>query len=171
MIFSGLVWCHVPAGEHPLHLGNIWKHADGRWNRCGEFPCLYTALTREGALAELMKAREKNEDGARDARDLVSIAVELLDPVLDLTDGDACSRLTRAAGCPDDPELLIAGSDEAIEHCRSLARQARADGFTGLVVPSAAERGEANLAIYFDVVRPAQVRLDDGPDRVRIPAA
>ena len=123
--FAGVVWRHVPVGAVPLHLGKLFKYSEGRWNRRGEFACLYTALTRVGALAELAKARATAGSLA--------------------TDGDA-----------------------AHEHCRRLSQAARARGCTALIVPSAAQPGERNLVIYFDVVAPKQVDVDDGPDRETI---
>ena len=167
MQFHGKVWLHVPSGSEPLHLGKIWKHADGRWNECGEFPCLYTSLTREGALAELRKAREEKGDG-QEARDVVSIDVQRIEPVIDLRDDAACEALARAADCKHERALLTEDSKRAFTHCRALGRQARADGYTGMIVPSAAKDGEANLVIYFDVAPSRQVELDTGPERERI---
>lgn len=50
-----------------------------------------------------------------------------------------------------------------------IADQARDQGCTGLIVPSAALRGGHNLVIYFDVVAPKHLDIDDGPDREAIP--
>lgn len=168
MDFTGLVWRHVPAGAVPLHLGKIWKHSEGRWNRAGEYACLYTALTRDGALAEFAKLRGLY-GSAVTAREVVSIEVRRLEPILDLTDPATYKVTARAAGEHPNAALLLSDSDAALEHCRMIADQARDQGCTGLIVPSAALRGGHNLVIYFDVVAPKHLDIDDGPDREAIP--
>src|SRR3712207_327864 len=87
MDFEGLVWRHVPRGAHPLHVGFILL-ARGRWNRQGEYGCLYTSLSLEGAAAEYDKEVRRNTGIGRDAdqpKDLVSIHVRVV-RVLDLSD-------------------------------------------------------------------------------------
>jgi RES domain-containing protein len=168
MTFAGRVWRHVPAGAEPLHLGALFRYSEGRWNRRGEFAALYTALSREGALAEYRKAR-KVSGTALDPRELVSIDVEV-DPVLDLRSIDAYRSLAERAGEAEHPAFLTETTPHAYEHCRRLAEVARADGYTALVVPSAAAAGEANLVVFVDVVAPKSVRLANGPDREVISA-
>lgn len=165
--FAGLVWRHVPVGAVPLHIGKLFKYSEGRWNRRGEFACLYTALTRAGALAELAKVRA-TAGSLAGARDLVSIQVRQLEPVFDLTDSSLYRATALAAGEQPDASLMTATGNTAYEHCRRLAEAARTRGCTALIVPSAAQRGERNLVIYFDVVAPKQVDIDDGPDRETI---
>lgn len=150
-----------------MHLGKLWKHAEGRWNRRGMYACLYTALTRAGALAELTRARLRFGT-VLGPRELVSIDVTLA-PVLDLTDRKSLRRAALGAGVKDEPALLTADGDEALEHCRCLADWTRSERYTALLVPSAAAPGETNLVIYFDVVAPKQLEIDDGPDRERVP--
>jgi len=166
--FSGLVWRHVPVGAVPLHVGRIFKYSEGRWNRRGEYACLYTALTREGALAELARLRA-TRGSIVGSRDLVSILVARLEPVLDLTDPPVYRVTALAAGERPDAALMTANGDAAYEHCRCLADEARRQRCTALVVPSAALTGDRNLIIYFDVVAPKQVDIDDGPDRETVP--
>jgi RES domain-containing protein len=166
--FGGLVWRHVPVGALPLHVGRIFKYSEGRWNRRGEYACLYTALTREGALAELARLRE-TRGSIVGARDLVSIMVTRLEPVLDLTDPSVYRATALAAGERPDATLMTADGDPAYEHCRCLADEARRQRCTALLVPSAALAGERNLVIYFDVVAPKHVDIDDGPDRETVP--
>jgi RES domain-containing protein len=161
------VWRHVPAGATALHLGKLWKHADGRWNRRGDYACLYTALTRAGALAELARARVRY-GAVVGPREVVSIDVSL-SPLLDLTDGTVFARAAGGAGVPPDAAILTADGEDALEQCRRLADWARGQGFTALLVPSAAAAGEVNLVIYFDVVAPRQLAIDDGPDRELAP--
>jgi RES domain-containing protein len=168
MLFTGRVWRHIPAGAAALHLGKIWKYSAGRWNRRGEYACLYTALTREGALAELEKLR-LHYGSAMGSRELVSIDIHRLDPVLDLTDLATYAATARGAGEHPNAALLTADGDATLEHCRMVADQARTQGCTGLLVPSAALRGAKNLVVYFDVVAPKQLDIDDGPDREVIP--
>lgn len=73
-------------GAHPLHVGFILL-ARGRWNRHDEYGCLYTSLSREGALAEY--TREIRRLGiaasADQPKDLVTLNVGVA-RVLDLTD-------------------------------------------------------------------------------------
>jgi hypothetical protein len=51
LTFEGRVWRHVPAGAHPLDFHYLIT-ASGRWNRRGQYGCLYTAITAEVAIAE-----------------------------------------------------------------------------------------------------------------------
>lgn len=164
MKFSARVWRHVPRGAEPLHLGKIFKRSEGRWNVNGEFACLYTALTDAGARGEMAKLAAQSGSIVR-PRDLVSIDVEL-EPVLDLRDEREVRRLSLTAGLPYQPAKLTEDGVAAYRYCHQLATVARGEGYTGLIVPSAAVDGEANLVIYFDVVAPKQVAIDNGPDRV-----
>jgi RES domain-containing protein len=161
LIFSGLVWRHVPRGANALHLGWILRAA-GRWNRQGVYGCLYTTLSPDGALAEYRKYIACAHASRRiDARDLVSIRVNRIGPVLDLMDDEG----RMAAGV----ELHTLTSDEHddVESCRTIADWARSEGYQGLLVPSAALAGETNLVIYIDGAV-SNIDLDDGPDRMAI---
>jgi len=150
------VWRHVPKGAEPLHVGYILK-ASGRWNRGGEYGCLYTSFSKSGARSEYRKLMERTGTGGVLApRDLVSIRVGLA-RVADLTD-PASSPVSPAS------EFLIGDDDAGLEQCRLLADYLRGQGYGGLIVPSAAEAGTKNLVIYID--GPAgEVELRDGGDR------
>lgn len=157
-IFSGVVWRHVPRGANALHLGWILRAA-GRWNRQGGYGCLYTALTHEGALAEYRKtlSRARIPSGVI-ARDLVSIRVNRVGPVLDLLDDDVRSALRV------DLRTLTGDEPDDLETCRAIADWARSEGNAALLVPSAALPGASNLVIYVDA--PARnLDLEEGPDR------
>ncbi|MGI9090143.1 MAG: RES family NAD+ phosphorylase [Gemmatimonadaceae bacterium] len=157
-IFSGLVWRHVPHGANALHLGWILRAA-GRWNRQGVYGCLYAALTPEGALAEYEKYTAHAHGRRRvDTRDLVSIRVNRIGPVLDLTD----AQWRAEAGV--DLHTLTDDEPDDLETCRTVADWARSGGYQGLLVPSAAQPGEANLIIYIDGPV-GNIDLDEGPDR------
>jgi hypothetical protein len=95
--------------------------------------------------------------------------VSRLEPVLDLTVPSSYRVTALAAGEHPDETLMTADGDAAYEHCRRLADEARRQGCTALVAPSAALTGERNLVIYFDVVAPKHVDVDDGPHRETIP--
>ncbi|GJG89732.1 hypothetical protein tb265_49130 [Gemmatimonadetes bacterium T265] len=162
--FRGLVWRHVPVGAEPLHLGWILKAARGRWNtRRPRMPCLYTALTPEGAIAELEKHAALF--GGPTRRDLVSVQVAV-DGVLDLTYGRTRARwgIDLATLTSDTPADLAA--------CRALARRAVLGGDVGgaygaVLAPSAALDGGVNLIVY--VEHTGHLReVTNGPDRVPI---
>ncbi len=160
--FRGLVLRHVPVGAEPLHLGWILKAARGRWNtRRPRMPCLYTALTPEGAIAELDKVAALYGGPAR--RDLVSIQVAV-EGVLDLRSRWTRRRLgiDEATLTSDRPEDLVA--------CRALARREVLGGRHGAILaPSAALPGGVNLIVY--VEHTGHLReLANGPHRVTITA-
>lgn len=157
MRFEGIVWRHVPVGAHPLHVGFILK-AEGRWNRAGEYGCLYTSLSREGARAEYEKYLARlNVPHGLNPRELVTIRVAV-EPVTDLTDG-------RSSPLPVDAPFLTGDDARDIEACRSLADYLRSRGVVALITPSAALLGEKNLVIYVDGPS-RQIDLAAGPDRV-----
>lgn len=160
-VFSGVVWRHVPPGANPLHLGWILRAA-GRWNRQGAYGCLYTSLTAHGALAEYRKYQAlARVRVAASARDLVSIRINRIGPVLDLLDGDIRSDLRV------DERTLTGDDPEDLETCRAIADWARSEGSSALLVPSAALSGAANLIVYIDA--PARnIDLEDGGDRLAI---
>jgi RES domain-containing protein len=159
MKFEGKVWRHIPAGAHPLHVGYILK-ATGRWNRAGEYGCIYTSLTADGARAEYRKYLNRAgiyKIGLLKSRELVSLLVEV-NPVMDLTN---------AKTSPISPKETFLTSDdpEDLQACRSLADTIRAQGYAGILAPSAALGDETNLVIYID--GPSRnVFLDVGPDRI-----
>ena len=162
MIFSGVVWRHVPRGAHPLHVGFILK-AGGRWNRQGRYGCLYTSLSREGALAEYRKYLLRSAlAGIPRPRDLVSIEVRRVEPVLDLT----LEREQRRLGIS--LEILTGDEPRDLDACLEVADWVRSQGYQGLLVPSAAAAGEVNLVIYIDGPA-ANLDFTDGEERIAIP--
>ena len=133
--------------------------ADGRWNRVGEYGCLYTALSRDGAIAEFHKVLKHaglTPDDYEET-DLGTIIVEVA-KLLDLTDPAVLSAkgLTTA--------MMTADTDASLELCRSIADAARAAGYPAILSPSAARTGETNFTIYIDR-RAADVTLEVGTKR------
>jgi hypothetical protein len=156
--FEGLVWRHVPRGAHPLHVGFI-LHARGRWNRHDEYGCLYTSLSREGALAEYTKELRRLgiEPMSDQPKDLVSLSVGVAH-VFDLTD----VRQRRRFGITLD--TLTGDRDDDLESCRLVADLARLAGYDAILSPSAALTGAQNLNLYIDG-RADHLRLMEGFDR------
>jgi RES domain-containing protein len=158
--FDGVVWRHVPAGAQPLHVGFILL-ARGRWNRQGVYGCLYTSLSRDGAIAEYHKelARTTGVSPEMDQRrDLVSIHA-YVERVLDLSDAARRQRIGVSL------EALTGDTPDDVEICRVVADLARLEGYEAILSPSAALTGGHNLNLYVDGLA-ANVRLADGPDRV-----
>lgn len=156
--FDGVAWRYIPAWGHPLHAGFLLLAA-GRWNRYGQYGCLYTALSREGAIAEYEKAREHTWLAADDdeKRDVVSILVRV-EPVLDLT-RRLVRRAFRVSLAP-----LTGDTEDCLERCHALADRARGEGYRAILSPSAALRGGTNLNIYLEG-RAADLRLREGSHR------
>jgi RES domain-containing protein len=165
--FVGRVWRYVPRAAHPLHVGYILR-ASGRWNRAGEYGCLYTAMSADSARSEyhryLAALNVKPEDDA--ARDLVSLQVRV-SRVLDLTTRATRNKVADTLGLDGTlPINRLRGDDPAdLSLCLAVADWARAQGYVAIVSPSAAMRGAKNLNIYIDIAGPSHLRLDAGPDR------
>jgi RES domain-containing protein len=147
----------VPKGAHPLHFGFILEAA-GRWNRQGEYGCLYTALSKAGALAEYRKHFIRNR--LQKPRDLVSIQVTVR-PVLDLSDPEIRARYQTEL------DALTGDREADLEACRRLADRAREEGFRAVLAPSAAQAGERVLVIYAEG-RAADLQLREGRDRLPV---
>ena len=158
MKFKGEVWRHIPAGEHPLHTGYILR-SSGRWNRAGVYGCLYTALSKEGAIAEYEKylVRENANLTNVKPRELVAVKVDI-NPVLDLTS-------KKSSLVPLSSPFLVGDDPGDLEKCRILADTAREQRYAAIIVPSAALAGEKNLVIYIDGVA-GNIQLDDGGKRL-----
>jgi RES domain-containing protein len=120
---------------------------------------LYTSLTQNGARAEFTKYLQSSGAAGLKTkpRDFVSITVDL-DPVADLTDPST-------SPVPPDSPLLTGDTPADLEACRSLADTLRAQGYVGVLAPSAAVSDEKNLIIYIDGP-PENIQLDDGGDRI-----
>jgi RES domain-containing protein len=159
--FEGLVWRYVPRGAHPLHVGFILL-ARGRWNRHDEYGCLYTSLSREGAVAEYTKELRRIgiEASADQAKDLVSLNVGVA-RVLDLTDVRERDRFGVTL------KTLTADEEDDLESCRLVADLARLAGYDAILSPSAALAGERNLNLYIDG-RADHLRLLEGPERAAL---
>lgn len=147
------MWRHLPRGSHPFDVRFVLE-ADGRWNRPGEYGCIYTALTREGAEAEYRKTLRAYELNASDQseRDLVCFGVWIAQ-VADFT--DAATQRRAGVTFVD----LTANTSASFELCRSIADAMRADGCAGIISPSAAVEGGRNLTIYIDLTPAANTKL------------
>jgi len=161
------VWRYVPRDAHPLHVGYILR-ASGRWNRAGEYGCLYTAISADGARGEyrryLAALNLKPEDDA--PRDLVSLQVRV-SRVLDLSTRTIRDRVADTLGLDGTlPIKRLRDNDPAdLSLCLAVADWARAEGYIAIISPSAAIRGAKNLNVYIDIAGPSHLRLDAGPDR------
>jgi hypothetical protein len=155
------VWRHVPAGAEPLHIG--WMElARGRWNtQRPRLACLYTALTKAGAVAEYQKhfadAGIARGGGAR-PRDLVSIIVDV-SPVLNLTDDGVLTDLKLS------PAALTGPRRTAYSLCHRVARDAVAERYRAILAPSAALTRERVLLVYPESSH-GRLLLRNGPDRL-----
>jgi RES domain-containing protein len=158
MRFRGTLWRYIPKGAHPLDAGHILK-ASGRWNRPGEYGCIYTALTRQGAEAEYEKFLiGAGVDPEHDTpRDLVTISADIRS-VLDQT------SQREALVDPASP-FLTGDTPGDWEKCRKLADAARQRGYAGILAPSAALAGEKNLVIYIDATA-RKVVIKTGEKRI-----
>lgn len=116
----------------------------GRWHRPGEYACLYTSLSLDGARAEYGKYLGHMGPAVKDKRrDLVCIDVSIAeDRLLDLT-----RRATRKKWGVRRAEIR----GDSLAHkriCHEIADLARQRGYKAIKTPSAADDDAVNLNIY-----------------------
>jgi RES domain-containing protein len=111
----------------------------GRWHRRGEGYAQYLSLSASGAWAELLRhlSIHSAELAALQRRNLWAVTVVEHD-IADLAGFDAW------ASCGLDPALAVGSQDKSQE----LADELRAAGYRGVLSPSAALPGTANLALF-----------------------
>ncbi len=144
MRWSGEVWRVIPADGHPLDAGYILE-ASGRWNRQGEYGCLYTSEAVETAIAEsqVRRAGSGISPGWLNPRVVAEIHVES-ESILDL--GDPTELRSRQLH----PSALVLPPPAGWGVCQAIADLAREEGFAAIRSPSAALPGAFNLNIYLD---------------------
>ena len=127
----------------PLAVTGSLRHG-GRYNIPGEFAALYASIDEETARAEVTRgvSRRGIDPGSYAPKSWAGYEIEVhLAAVLDLTDVGVLERLGVDVGALTDDNLGVP---------RSLGAEARAAGYDGLIVPSAAVSGGRNLVIFLD---------------------
>jgi hypothetical protein len=111
-----------------------------RWNRARQDSTQYLSLTTEGSWAELIRAER-----LRTANELRFVSMPMW--VLRVRETNLADYSTferaQAAGFP--PEAIV---DEDYERCQNEAERLRANGFRGVLAPSAALPGAVNLTLF-----------------------
>lgn len=125
----------------------------GRWNAAGIPAVLYTALDKDTAAAEVERAlRSRGINPQAFGPDdwwIYEFWVDL-DSVLDVTDPEILDILKLS------PASLLS---EDLGETREMGKRAREAGYQGMLVPSVAAPGWANLVIFLDsdMSHPVQV--------------
>jgi RES domain-containing protein len=149
--FEGIAWRIVRDGRDPL----LGSPSGARWDP-GTFDVLYTALSREGAMAEIHFHLSRQPVFPSKVRfHLYELSVRA-ERLLRLPDMGALEQL----GIEGDKyaELLYARTQEIGDAAQFL-------GFSGMIVPSARWSG-LNLMLFTDRLEPAalSVRSDEAID-------
>jgi RES domain-containing protein len=140
--FTGTVYCLCPSryGENVVSMRGSLLHG-ARYNIRGYFGALYTSLSKETARREVARYFTVPPIGG-----FVEASIDLqLNRVLDLTD----RKLLRQAKITWN-QLVQAGFYATQE----IGLRAWEGGMEALLVPSAADPAERNLAVFLDNQRP-----------------
>jgi hypothetical protein len=111
-----------------------------RWNRARQDAAQYLSLTPEGSWAELIRAERLRTP---QESHMVSMPMWVLG-VRETNLADY-STFERAQSAGFLPEAIV---DEDYERCQSEAERLRAEGFRGVLAPSAALPGAVNLTLF-----------------------
>lgn len=112
----------------------------GRWNRAGREMTQYTCLDAEAPYAEMIRAENLRTEAEARTFQIVLWQLKIDEgAVVDYSSFDKAE----AAGFP--PEALV---DDDHERCRAEADHLRTLGVGGILSPSAALPGSANLTLF-----------------------
>lgn len=152
--WSGVVYRSVTpryANKDDLLTGMGSCSAGARWNPPRSFPAVYASLDPHTALDEVLAHFLHYGIPIESAMPRVMVSIRVrLGRVLDLTDGPTRSALRVSARRMLDErwrEERAAGREALTQ---AIGRLAREVGWEGIVVPSAARRGEVNLVLFPD---------------------
>ncbi len=111
-----------------------------RWNRARQDSTQYLSLTTEGSWAELIRAER-----LRTADELRFISMPMWALSVRETNLADYSTFERAQTAGFPPEAIV---DEDYERCQREGDRLRANGFRGVLAPSAALPGAVNLTLF-----------------------
>lgn len=156
--FSGMLFrSTVPKYANTLDLltGEGSRCAGGRWNPVG-IATLYGSMSPEAAMAEALAHIRYYGLPAHSVmpRTFVAVKVELAQ-VLDLTDGKIRQSLGVSKNHMVRADWRADMQSSRVPVTQSLGQAAFEAGLEGLLVPSAAATGEANLVCFVDNVFPS----------------
>jgi RES domain-containing protein len=119
------------------------EQPEGRWHRGGQGLIVqYAALESDGAWAELVRYEGIRTEQQRVDADMTmrlwQLTIEETE-IADLADFDTIEA------CGLDPAEVVA---ESHTYCQALADELRAEGFRGVLAPSAAYPGVTNLSLF-----------------------
>jgi RES domain-containing protein len=134
---SGTFWHQAGPGWKPLSFADP-ATVDSRYSPEGAAGAWYGSSQEQGAWAEFLRHFTQAISPAEVKRRMARVRVTDL-AVLNLTD----ANVVRTLGV--DPNDLT--SDDT-STCQTLARQAVADGYEGILAPSAALPGRRTLAVF-----------------------
>jgi RES domain-containing protein len=125
---------------------------DGRYHRVGDPGTWYAALSPDGAWAEHYRHWTHADIDPYEVRRRFGRARVRDLRLLDLTSGD----VRNALGVD---EAALVGDDR--KECQDLGARARAAGFDGLLVPSAALAGATNLVVFAHALHKVHVEASE----------
>jgi RES domain len=139
-----LTFRHAGAAYPPLWLPGSTREPtlqpEGRWHRDGREYTQYFALSPRGAWAELIRY-----EGLRLATELEDCQHHLWWFEIEEKDIADLSSFNEAHRVHIDPGMLV---DDNLSCCQALGSQLRAEGYRGVLAPSAALPGERNLTLF-----------------------
>jgi RES domain-containing protein len=129
----------------------------GRWNPPGLFKVVYLSCDPETATAESLATNRRNGLPDSESLPLVIIGVRVeLARLFDVTHTDVQKRLGVTTS-----DLTVETSDRSRRETmpQAIGRLARADGYEGLLVPSAARPGALNIVVFLGRLTARKVQL------------
>lgn len=112
----------------------------GRWHAVGDGPTQYLSATADGAWAELIRSEE-----LRSESDVAMVRMPLWQARVDQTYVVDYSTFELAERSGFAAEALV---DDDQERCRAEGKRLRELGYAGVLAPSAALSGTANLTLF-----------------------